>query len=301
MPGHSHRWTGIGIAALLASTSTLAACGQNEADEAAQSASAQSGPLAGIEGGEGEGGEGAARGVEGGEGESGSTGGEGEGGEGEGGVAITKAASDPVVYRAALAIAKAHVIAARDAHKGGETETAGEMFSHPAGEVLFEMEPIFIARGVTPFADAFLDASDAVFSGASSDEVAATARDIIKTIEDAAKRAPDDARSEGQIAAGVIADQIERAADMYAAAKEKEAEFAYGPYLDGYGFYKAAVAEYEASKAEVENYSASVNATIMQAFAKLEKAYPKATLPGALDEDVGPIRAMVSQLILQLS
>jgi len=70
------------------------------------------------------------------------------GGEGEGGVAVDAALTDPVVYNIALAVAEAHVRAARDAFEAGETKAAGEMFAHPVSEVLFDMAPIFEAQGV---------------------------------------------------------------------------------------------------------------------------------------------------------
>ena len=86
-------------------------------------------------------------------GESGGEGGEageaGEAGEGEGGVVVADAAEDPVVFIAALAVAEAHVIAARDAYALGEADSAAEMFAHPVSEVLLDMEPVFAARGVT--------------------------------------------------------------------------------------------------------------------------------------------------------
>ena len=69
-------------------------------------------------------------------------------GEGEGGVAVEDASEDPVVFGAALAVAEAHVIAARDAHAAGEMDAAGEMFAHPASEVLFDMEETFRELGV---------------------------------------------------------------------------------------------------------------------------------------------------------
>ncbi|MEM9880417.1 MAG: hypothetical protein AAF862_14190 [Pseudomonadota bacterium] len=278
MSGHSHRWTGLGIAALLASTSTLVSCGDTDTTE--PEVVAPQTPAPAMEGGEG---------------------GEGEGGEGEGGVAIAQAATDAVVYKSALAIAKAHVLAARDAHAGGETDAAGEMFSHPAGEVLFEMEPIFAQLGVTPFAEQFLDTSQAIFDGASSDDVAKMSADIITVLDAAAEKAPEDSRSAGRIAAGVVADQIDRAADMYGPAQTNEADVAYGPYLDGYGFYKSALAAYEAAKIDIASDAASADAIIQDAFAALAKAYPQATLPGSLDGNAAQLKAIASRLKLELS
>ena len=69
----------------------------------------------------------------------------GAGGEGEGGVAVADAFTSPVIYNSALAIAAAHVYAARDAHAAGQHEAAAEMFAHPVSEVLLDMEPVFEA------------------------------------------------------------------------------------------------------------------------------------------------------------
>jgi len=281
MSGHSHRWTGLGLAALLASTSPLVSCGESEPQTKADvSAAPATVPATGMEGGEGA---------------------DGEGGEGEGGVAIAQAASDAVVYKSALAIAKAHVLAARDAHAGGEKEAAGEMFSHPAGEVLFEMEPIFTKLGVTPFAETFLDTSQAIFDGASSADVAKRSEEIIAILDAAAEKAPQDSRSAGRIAAGVVADQIDRAADMYGPAQNNAADVAYGPYLDGYGFYKSALATYNAAEADIADGAPEAGAIIKDALAALEKAYPQATLPESLDGNAAQLKAIASRLKLQLS
>ena len=53
---------------------------------------------------------------------------------------------------------------------------------------------------------------------------------------------------EAMVAAGVAADQIERAAGMYGEAVEGKI---YGPYLDGYGFYKSAKAAFDGSAAAI--------------------------------------------------
>ncbi|MEL6688635.1 MAG: hypothetical protein AAFP97_13600, partial [Pseudomonadota bacterium] len=169
----------------------------------------------------------------------------GETGEGEGGVAIEQAATNPVIFLSALAITEAHIIAARDAHAAGETDAAAEMFAHPVSEVLADIEPIFQARGVADFNDLLLNASSAVFDGETSEQIAARSDEIIAALRAAAEKAPDDGRSMAAVQAGVVADQIDRAADMYGIAQE---EGQYEPYLDGYGFYEAARSIYEMNK-----------------------------------------------------
>lgn len=194
-------------------------------------------------------------------------------GEGEGGVVVEDAAEDPVVYGSALAVAEAHVIAARDAHAVGEIDAAGEMFAHPASEVLFDMEETFQTLGVEPFEDMFLDASAAVFNDASHDEIVERTDAIIAKLREAMTSAPDNGASDAQIAAGIAADQIDRAVDMYRIAQDNPA---YGPYLDGYGFYHAGKTAFEAQDAAIESELPEAAARIREALALLAEAYPSA-------------------------
>lgn len=194
-------------------------------------------------------------------------------GEGEGGVVVEDAAEDPVVYGSALAVAEAHVIAARDAHAAGEIDAAGEMFAHPASEVLFDMEETFQTLGVEPFEDMFLDASAAVFNDASHDEIVERTDAIIAKLREAMMSAPDNGASDARIAAGIAADQIDRAVDMYRIAQDNPA---YGPYLDGYGFYHAGKTAFEAREAAIESELPEAAARIREALALLAEAYPSA-------------------------
>lgn len=274
------RWSQLGLGAALAG-GTLAACGGEPAEAPAQEpetvAEAPIAPASTV-----------------GEGEAGGEG-EGEGGEGEGGVAISAAAADPVVFRSALAIAEAHVIAARDAFALGETEAAAEMFGHPVGEVLFDMQPVLEARGVEDFSQLFIDASSAIFDGESEDQINARADEIIAALRAAEAKAPDDGSSEAAIAAGVAADQIERASDMYRAAAESDR---YEPYLDGYGFYKAGDAAFRAAEADIETEDAEAAARIREALALLADAYPTAVRPETIDADPSALTAAASRVIL---
>ena len=215
----------------------------------------------------------------------------GAAGEGEGGVSLAQAASDPVVYLSALAIAEAHVIAARDAHALGETDAAGEMFAHPVSEVLAEMAPTFEARGVADFTDLFLDASDAAYSGADANTVAARTETILAALRKAEDSAPEDGRSAAQIRAGVVADQIDRAADMYGVAQGSDA---YEPYLDGYGFYKAAQSVFKANEADVTSLGGNAVDAIERAMALLGEAYPSAVRPDALNGNAAALKAAAS-------
>ncbi|MEM1035882.1 MAG: hypothetical protein AAGI14_03895 [Pseudomonadota bacterium] len=221
--------------------------------------------------------------------------GEGEGGEGEGGVSISAANTDPVVYNAALAITEAHIIAARDAHALGETDAAAEMFAHPVSEVLFDMEEVFVARGVEDFSDMLTEASLAVINGADANEVATKSDAIIATLRAAAEKAPDNGQTQTQIGAGVAADQIERAADMYLVAAGDEA---YEPYLDGYGFYKAGEAAFNQVSADLATSDPESATAITAALALLGEAYPSAVRPDSLDQDTAALTVAASNVVL---
>lgn len=277
-------WTKLGLGSALASA-TLAACSpaeqaekpsaEAEVSEVAPETEVAETEIAAPAGeGEGEG---------------------GEGGEGEGGVSISQAATDPIVYNAALAITEAHIIAARDAHALGETDAAAEMFAHPVSEVLFEMEEVFAARGVEDFSNLLTDASVAVINGADADEVAAKSDAIIATLRAAAEKAPDNGLSKTQIEAGVAADQIERAADMYRVAASDEA---YEPYLDGYGFFKAGEAAFNQVSGDLATIDPEASAAITAALILLGDAYPSAVRPDTLDADISALTVAASTVVL---
>lgn len=283
------RWTHIGLSAAMVGTAFLAGCGEGgetgEAGEAGDHAATESTAL----GGEGEGeGEGEA---------STAPAGLPEGGEGEGGVAIDAAASDPVVFVSALAITEAHIVAARDAAAEGETDAAAEMFAHPVSEVLFDMEDILVAQGVTLFDDKLMAASQAVLAGESSDEIAARTDEIIAALREAATHAPDNGTSAAMVNAGVAADQIKRAAHMYSVAGESDE---YEPYLDGYGFVKAAEAHFALSKGDIEATNADAASAIESALEQLVVAYPTATRPAELPGDASKLTAASSNIALAL-
>lgn len=220
-----------------------------------------------------------------------------EGGEGEGGVAVDRAATDPVVFRAALAITEAHIIAGRDAFTAGETAAAAEMFAHPVSEVLFDVGPYLQARGVESFDQMLLDASAACFDGESPDQIAERTAAIIGTLRAAAKKAPDDGSTEAEIQAGVAADQIDRAATMYGIASGSEA---YEPYLDGYGFYIAAVNAYELEKEAIKSTLPETAQEIENVLSLLGAAYPNAIRPETLPGNPAALTAAASGVILSL-
>lgn len=216
-------------------------------------------------------------------------------GEGEGGIAIELAATDSVVYHTALAVAEAHVLAARDAYAAGETDAAAEMFAHPVSEVLFDLQPVLDARGVAEFSDMFSAASGAVFAGESVEQINQRTADILTTLKAAAEKAPDDGTSPVDIAAAVAADQAERAVNMYRGAA---ASGQYEPYLDGYGFYKTAEDVFAESGAAIEAADAEAAAALRDVLALLAAAYPSAGRQETLGADQSALTVAASKALL---
>ncbi|MDC8754015.1 hypothetical protein OIK40_05080 [Erythrobacter sp. sf7] len=280
-------WTQLGLGTALAG-GMLAACGGEAGGEAGGEggeSAAVAPDTAATPGGEGEGGSGAGEGG----------GGEAAGGEGEGGVAVSRADSDPVAYGIALAVTEAHVVAARDAFVAGKKDAAAEMFAHPASEVLVEMDPVFAKLGVKDFKPLLTDASVAVIDGKDAAEVGKRYDAIIAALRAAAKKAPAGSADEATIAAGIIADQIERASAMYRIAGKDDR---YEPYLDGYGFYKVAERTFEREGAAIKSANPDAHARIGEALALLGKAYPAAARPGKLEVAQGALSAASSKVML---
>lgn len=216
-------------------------------------------------------------------------------GEGEGGISIELAATDSVVYHTALAVAEAHVLAARDAYAAGEKDAAAEMFAHPVSEVLFDLQPVLEARGVADFSDMFSAASAGAFADESVEQINQRAADIIATLKAAAAKAPDDGRSAAAISAAVVADQAERAVNMYRGAA---ASGQYEPYLDGYGFYKTAEDVLATSGAAIEAADAEAAAALREVLALLAAAYPSAGRQETLGADQSALTVAASKALL---
>lgn len=218
-------------------------------------------------------------------------------GEGEGGVDIAAAASDPVVFLSALAIAEAHVLAARDAYAAGHMEEAAGMFAHPVGEVLADMEGALKARGVNPVNALFIEASESALSEVTPEQISARTDAIIAALVEAAKKAPHDGRNSGQVAAGVVSDQIDRAVDMYRLAS---ASGDYGSYLDGYGFFKAAESVFNRNRTTIAADTPEAAATIEAALAALGSAYPGAGATPTTQADIAALSAASSRVMLSI-
>lgn len=284
-------WTRLGLSAAMVGTAMAAGCGPeqearepSETREPAEQNAADYSELPG-EAGEGEGG-------------YGEGGGEGEGGEGEGGINIAAAGSDPVVFRSGLAIAAAHVIAARDAYAEGKARAAAEMFAHPVSEVLYDMQPHLQAQGVAEFNQAFLEASTAALNEAPARQVTDQAEAILDHLSAVSDMAPESDMRQSRIAAGVVADQIDRAVDMYRGAL---ASGRYAPYLDGYGFYRAAAWQYERNRLAIAGEEdRALTEAIEAALDVLSDAYPGAAPQAALDADISALAVANSNVQLAL-
>ena len=269
-------WARLGLAGVLAGAG-LAGCAE-DAPEKGQRDIADFQPGTAGEGGEG--------------GEA------GEAGEsGEGGVDFDAAARDPVIYLTALAVAEAHAIAAYDAYQEGRTDPAAEMFGHPVTEVLADMDPVFAQVGVADFKPRFNEASQAVLDGRSAIEVNERYGAIVAAIEEAERKAPDSDASEADIAARVTVNMIDRAVSMYG---EAQGSTRYEPYLDGYGYYRAAASTFEDAEPAILAAKPGLAARIREALELLGRAYPGAERPDTLAIERGELLAAGSRVALAL-
>jgi hypothetical protein len=276
-------WTQLGLGTALAG-GLLAACGGEAGGEGAAGGEPGAGATAAAAG-EGEGGSGP--------GEAATA--AASGGEGEGGVAVADAAKDPLAYGIALAVAEAHVVAARDAYGAGQKQAAGEMFAHPVSEVLLDMEPVFTKLGVKDMGPLFMAASDAALAGKPVAEVNKAYDAIIAALRAAAVKAPKGDASAAKVQAGVIADMIERASVMY---RQLPKNPAYEPYLDGYGFSRVAASAFAASGAGIKGENPALHASITEALALLGKAYPGAARPAKLPAEPGALSGASAKVML---
>lgn len=220
-----------------------------------------------------------------------------QGGEGEGGVAFDRAATDRVEFLSALAITDAHIYAGRDAYLAGNREAAGEMLAHPVSEVLADMEPAFEARGVTPFYDVMIAASEAILNDAPRENVLVAINAALRATQAARAKAPEADFGDVRVEALVIADQLDRAADMYPIAVESGR---FEPYLDGYGFLVSAEMLYKRVHPALAEDAPRVDDAIAEAIAMLGEAYPSADMPAVLSSDPAELLSMASKVRLAL-
>ena len=171
------------------------------------------------------------------------------------------------------------------------------MFGHPVSEVLADMGPVFETLGVEDFKSAMNEASAEALKADNSTGVENAFKAISSALEGAAAKAPKGERSDGAVAAGIVADQIGRAATMYGEAAKSDI---YPPYLDGYGFYKAAAASFARNSAAIETYNSGLHSDIKAALDLLASAYPSAERPASLDVPQGQLLGASSKVNLGL-
>lgn len=280
-------WTTLGLGTALAG-GMLAACAGESGGEGGEGAATEAAAGEnGAAGGEGEGGAGPGEG-----------GGAPAGGEGEGGVAVADAATDPVAYGIALAVAEAHVVAARDAYTAGKKDAAAEMFAHPVSEVLVEMDPVFAKLGVKDFKELFTTASVAASEGKSTAEVGKAYDAIIAALRGAAGKSPKTDASQAKVSALVIADMIERASAMYRQLPKNDS---YETYLDGYGFSRVAASSFSGSAGATKAENPVLHDRIREALVVLSKAYPGAARPAKLPVEPGALSGASSKVMLAVA
>lgn len=220
----------------------------------------------------------------------------GEGGEGgEGGVDPERAARDPAAYLIALDVIRAHYLAGLGAYAAGDRRAAAEMFVHPIAEVYYTLEPIFEARGVPPFVDAMTEAGELAFAGADLATIREAGETVLTATEEAARHAPETARTRAAVEAAVIADMIDRAARQYAFAKSQRIK---GAYLDGYGYFKAAASRADSMKMAIRDRDEKAWARLEAALDELAAAYPEAAPPESLDAETGRLLSTASRAVL---
>lgn len=193
------------------------------------------------------------------------------GGEGgEGGIDPETAASDPVAYAIALQVIAAHFDAGIAAYAGGEQEAGAQMFAHGLSEVYAAMEDIFEKLGVTTLG-AKLEA--AVVAAADREPLAQVeqrADDVLRALQDAARRGPQPKSAE-RMQAYLAGELIERAAAQHAIAREDKGLEA---YLDGLGFAIAARREADSALPSLRKSDKDAAAALEKALALLQRAYP---------------------------
>ncbi|WP_417486341.1 hypothetical protein [Maricaulis sp.] len=220
--------------------------------------------------------------------------GESAGSGGEFGIDPAEAGRDPVVFLIALEVMRAHYLAGIDAFEAGDRTAGAEMFAHPISEIYIDFEPVLEARGAPLFGDTMTDASVAPYSGESDEVIAAHVADVVAAIDTASAYAPEGGMSPAGVHARVLVDLVERAALQYEVLATNPD--AHEPYLDGYGFSRAA-RRYAGNHLErVAQVDPDLALLFGQAVTTLERAFPSATRPQHLDGDSAAMLALAAQL-----
>ncbi|WP_323761023.1 hypothetical protein [Maricaulis sp.] len=220
--------------------------------------------------------------------------GEGSGSGGEFGIDPAEAGRDPVVYLIALEVMRAHYLAGIDAFEAGDRTAGAEMFAHPISEIYIDFEPVLEARGAPLFGDTMTDASVAPYNGESDAAIAAHVADVVAAIDAASAHAPDGEISPAGLHARVLTDLIERAALQYEVLATNPS--AHEPYLDGYGFHRAAHRYAGNHLEQVADDNPDLALQLGQAITALGRAFPTATRPEHLAGDSSSLLTMAAAL-----
>ena len=219
----------------------------------------------------------------------------GEGGEagGEGGIDPARAETDPVEFLIAMDVIAAHFAAGLDIYRDGDATAAGEMFAHPIAEVYSDLEEVLARLGVTPFREEMESASTLALDSAPLAEVEQAVAAVRTALQAAEAHAPPPGAIP-KVQALVIADMADRAAAQYEVALREPGQLE--PYLDGYGFTRAAALR--AGRLGPELRAANLGPVleaIEAMLAALAPAYPSASRPAA-PADAAPVLAAAERL-----
>ncbi|RKQ95482.1 hypothetical protein [Maricaulis maris] len=223
--------------------------------------------------------------------------GEGEGGEGgasggEFGIDPVEAETNPVIYLTALEVMRAHYLAGIDAFQAGERTAGAEMFAHPISEIYIDFEPVLESRGAPLFGDTMTDASVAPYGGESDEAIAARVADVVAAIDAASTFAPRNQLSPAGVHARVLTDLIERAALQYEVLASQPD--AHEPYLDGYGFARAAQRYAGNHLEQIAEGDPDLALQLGRAIAAITAAFPTATRPATLSGDSQSLLALAA-------
>jgi hypothetical protein len=204
------------------------------------------------------------------------------------GVSADEADRDPAAYLTALDMIAAYYHAGRDVYLAGEPESAAAIFAHPIDAIYTELEPIFAKRGIAPFDSQMELASELAATQAPREKVTDAANAVLASLAEAALKAPVPGEKPLSVQARVLGAMIDRAAREYrataATAPEEET-----PYLDGYGFYRAAKARADAVLERIAAKDRAAASAAREALDLLARAYAEVQRPDRLPVEPGAV------------
>jgi hypothetical protein len=185
---------------------------------------------------------------------------------------------------------RAHYLAGIAAYDADRRAVAAEMFTHPISEIYVDLEEVLVGLGAPEFGDVLATAAAAPNDGSTDEQIRAHVDTVLAAIDSAEAYAPDSGHSEASIAAQVAVNMIMRAALQYEFAAN--ADMHNGPYLDGFGFHRAAEVMTQRHLDEIRALDAGTADALLAALAALAEAYPTAIAPTPLDADSDQLIAL---------